>query len=511
MPITNTPTQLPKHLPDDIEKCHALILALATDLDDYRSRVDYLARRLFGRRSEKMKVNPDQLLLFEQGESEIEVKPDEESETEPAPPRKKRKGHGRRKKLPENLPRVRVVIDVSDEEKNCSPCGREMKVIGEEVSEMLDYKPASLFVWQIVRPKYACADPECDSGVVIADMPARPIDKGLPGPGLLAHVITSKYCDHLPLYRQESILARHGVELSRKTLCDWVLRSAEILKPIVDAMKKEVVKSHVIHTDDTPIQTLIRGKKGHSHRAYLWPYVGDTDHPYNIYDFTWTRSGAGPKEILEDYKGHVQADAYPGYNALYESGDIVEVGCWMHVRRKFFDAKGSSPVYAHQAIEYIKDLYDIERDAKELSDEDRCAMRRERSRPLLDSIKTWLDELEPDVLPQSPLGKAIGYAVNNWDALSRYVDDGRLSIDNGAAERAIRPLVIGRKNYMFMGSARGGHAAAVLYSLVQSAKRHGVDPFAYIQDLLVRIDTHPHKQIEQLFPDNWKELPSEMI
>lgn len=494
-------------LPNDLEQCHALLRAQAETIQELSARMDYLTRRLFGTRSERFDEN--QLNLFEQNlEQTPETAPVEE---ETPPSSAKRKGHGR-KPLPKDLPRKRVVHDVKPEDKICPECQRDKALIGEEVTEQLDYIPASLHVIEHVCLKYACKP--CQEHVVQAKKPAQPIEKGLAAPGLLSHVITSKYCDHLPLHRQEAILARHGVELSRKTLCDWVLQSAEVLGPVVDAMKEHVLLSHVIHTDDTPVQVQVKGKKRKSHRAFLWVYTGDAAHPYTIYDFTWTRSREGPELFLryddeeKCYQGYLQADAYAGYDRLYLNRPIVEAGCWAHARRKYYDARTTNAVLGHEAVRRIKEFYEIEALAKNAGDDAEAlqARRDEDARPKLEDFKKWVEETYIAVLPKSPIGKACAYTLNHWTALNHYLDDGHLAIDNNAAERAIRPLTVGRKNWLFAGSKRGGHAAATLYSLIESAKRHGIDPFVYLRDLLTRIPTHPNRSIDELFPDHWKAL-----
>ena len=499
--------QTPSQLPTDLEQCHALIAAQAATIAQLSSRVDYLVRRLFGPRSER--IDPDQLALFEREDQELpEQQAVEEEETKPQP---KRKGHGR-KPLPKDLPRKRVEHDVAPEQKVCPECGEDKTRIGEDVSEQLEYVPASFYVVEHVCPKYACK--HCQEYVVQGAKPPQPIAKGLAGPGLLAHVITSKYCDHLPLHRLEQIFGRHGVDLSRKTLCDWVLRCAEVLRPVVTSMTDTVLRSPVLHTDDTPVQVQVPGKKRKSHRAFLWTYVGDGDHPYSIYDFTWTRSREGPESFLRygdderSYRGYLQADAYPGYDRLYATGDIIEVGCWAHARRKFYDARVSAPVLGHEAVRRIKQFYAVEAQAKEAGDaaDARQARRQENAEPLLDDFHAWLQQAYAGVLPKSPIGQACAYTLRLWTALTRYLHDGRLAIDNNIAERAIRPLCVGRKNWLFAGSQRGGHAAATLYSLIESAKRHQLDPFAYLRDLLTRIPTQPSSPIQELFPDNWKVL-----
>jgi len=505
------PADVMESLPTDLTQCHALIQEFSATLQEERrlrmqleQRVEQLLRRLYGPRAER--VDPGQLVLF--GE-QVTAAPEtgEASEEEAAAPQAAaRRSHGR-KPLPHDLPRKRIVHDVPAEEKVCPECGRDKKCIGEEVSEQIEYVPASVFILEHVRPKYACAC--CQEHVTVAEKPAKVIEKGLPGPGLVAHVLTSKYCDHLPLYRQEFMLARHGVELSRKTLCGWVLKSAEKLEPLIEAMKREVLASHVIHTDDTPVRVQGDGKDG-PFTGRFWVYVGDETHPYTVYHYTPSRKRDGPAGFLEGYRGYLQADAFGGYDGIYASGGVVEVACWAHARRKFYEARSTDPNRAHRVLAWIRQLYDVEKDAKKLDAGQRRAMRQEHSKPLFEGVedtkgfKTWLDEQQSLVLPKSPIGEAIAYALHNWTALTRYLDDGILAIDNNAAEQALRGIAIGRKNWLFLGSDRGGRAAAVHYSLIQSAKRHRLDPFAYLRDVLLRITTAPFADLRELFPDRWR-------
>jgi transposase len=342
------PTDAPTTLPGDLESCHALIRALTQDLDRQQQRIEYLLRRLFGTRSERL--DPNQLALFADAPETPETQEEPAAGEQPASV--KGKGHGR-KRLSRDLPRKGVVHDIPEQEKVC-PQGNPRVVIGEDVSEQLDFTPASYYVIEHVRPVYACIDPACGCGVAQARKPAQPIEKGLAAPCLLAHVITSKYCDHLPLHRQERILARHGIDLSRKTLCDWTIQTAQFLAPVVAAMTVEVLKSKVLHTDDTPAQVQDKEKKRSTRKAYLWPYVGDNAHPYNVFDYTPTRSREGPEVFLEYFRGTreeprcLQCDAYPGYNGLFTADrHLFEVACWAHARRKFFEAKTSDPVRAN--------------------------------------------------------------------------------------------------------------------------------------------------------------------
>jgi hypothetical protein len=360
-----------------------------------------------------------------------------------------------------------------------------------------------------VRPKLACPDCE-EGGVVTADPPeGQVIDKGLPGPGLVAHVITSKYADHQPLYRLEGMLARHGVAIARSTMCGWMKASADLLAPLVLLMATQVRASKVIHTDDTPVPVQAdRGSgKNSTKTGRMWAYLGDPRNPYIVFDYTPSRSRDGPTLWLKDFKGYLQADAFGGYDGIYATQEVVEVACWAHARRKFYEARTSDPARAHQVLAMIRLLYGVERHAgeKQLDASQRLALRQERSRPLLEQLHAWLLRERELTLPKSPMGGAITYALNHWAALVRYTTDGDLAIDNNAAERAIRPLTIGRKNYLFFGSDTGGRTAAVLYSAVASAKRHRLDPFAYLRDVLATIGATPLSRLDQFLPDRWRE------
>jgi len=495
----------PPQLPEDLQQCHQLIGELLSQIRQLQVRNDWLARKLFGRSSERLGVQ--ELEFFGQ---ECTVAEPTAPAQEAAPPLAPRNGRvhtgGGRKSLPAELPRQRVEYDVTESEKICPECGGEKKRIGEETSEQLEYVPASYFVIEHACLKYAC--PRCQGHVSQGTKPAQPIEKAIAGPGLLAHVITSKYCDHLPLHRQEGILARQGLDLTRSTLCEWVMASADALAPVVRAMKTQILRSAAVNTDDTPLPVQDESK---THQAHLWVYVGDAAHPYTLYDFTWTRARDGPEKFLGDYEGYLQADAWGGYDGLFGSGKIIEVGCWAHARRYFFEAKETDPALANQALLRIGELYAVEREAAEgkLDAPARQALRQAKAAPLVESLGQWLAVITPTLLPKSPIGKAVAYAQSNWRALTRYLEDGRLAIDNNAAENALRPVVVGRKNWLFTGSRRGGRAAAILFSLIQSAKRAGLDPFAYLRDLLRAVPTHPQSCIHELFPDQWKKSSAE--
>ena len=493
-------------LPTDASTLQSLVLELLGTLqekdrriDQLSSQLDVLKRHLFGRRSEQLDPNQLGLDLGELSVPEVAGTEEPEGE-EPASPEGGRRGHGRRR-LPVHLPRHRVEYDVPESERTCGECQHSLVPIGEEVSEQLEYVPASFFVRQQVRLKYAC--PHCQGNVVIGAAAAQPIDKGLPGPGLMAHVLTSKYADHLPLNRLEGIFARHGVELTRSTLCDWVAAGARLLRPVVDVMKQGVLASRKIHTDDTPVPVLDKSREV-TRTGRLWVYLGDADHEGVVFDYTPDRSRDGPQSFLAGYKGYLQADAYAGYDCIYAGQEVVEVACWAHARRKFFDAMKSDARRSQIALGFIRRLYEVEKRARDLEAASRCALRQSESGPVLTQLKAWLDEQNPSVPPKSPMGLAISYARSQWIALTRYLEDGILDIDNNAAERALRRVAIGRKNWMFAGSDNGGHRAAIIYSLVASCARLKIDPYAYLSDVLERLPTHSPDALAELTPQAWK-------
>jgi hypothetical protein len=357
-----------------------------------------------------------------------------------------------------------------------------------------------MFVREHVRVKYACRS--CEEGVVLGDLPPRPIEKGRPGPGLLAQVVTSKYGDHLPLHRQEGIFARHGVSIARSTMCDWIRDVASLLSPIVRRMRDEILSTNLVMTDDTPVrvQTGLRKTKQAAIWAYLSPELREV-----VFDFTMSRARDGPERFLGDYRGYLQADAYSGYDRIFARGEVTEVGCWAHARRKFYDSMETSPAEASAVLAGIRRLYAVEARAKEegLGPDAVWSLRCRESLPILQAIREYLEMQKISALPQSPFGKAVTYALNQWEALVRYVGDGRLPIDNNAAERALRAVAIGRKNWLFAGSPAGGERAATLYSLVSSCRLAGIDPFFYLKDVITRVSTHPASRIDELTPRGW--------
>lgn len=501
-------------LPNDAKTLRAMILQLLDSLEEERRRnrelqhqLDWLRRRQFGRKSETL--DQAQLMLFaELLKQEPAAVPQVDKPSPDSPKSDKagdgqdsKRGHGRRP-LPEHLPRKRIEYHPPQSQRVCSGCQKPMAVMGEEVTEELEYIPASLLVLEHVRVKYACRG--CQEKVAIGELPARPIEKGRPGPGLLAHILTSKYSDHLPLHRLEGILARHGVNIRRSTLCDWVADMADLLAPIVREMVRSVLASYKIHTDDTPVPVQEEGRT-ETRKGYLWVYVGDNGHI--VFDYTPTRCRDGPLRFLGDYHGYVQADAYNGYDEFFANGQATEVGCWAHARRKFYDARSTDELRSQEMLALVKLLYQVEKEAREhkLDAGARRALRQEKSSPILERIENRLEAWSLEVLPRSPVGQAVAYARGQWEALTEYVDDGHLEIDNNAAERALRCVAVGRKNWMFAGSDAGGERAAVIYSLVASCRACGIDPFAYLRDVIERISTHPASRIAELTPAGWKQ------
>jgi len=413
-------------------------------------------------------------------------------------PRQKRGG---RQPLARHLKRERIVHDLAEAEKHCAGCGKDLRLIAEETSERYEYIPASMKVIQDVCLKYAC-----DCTVRTATKPPQPIEKSTAGASLLAQVIVAKWADHQPLHRQEKMFARHDIDISRKTMGGWMAQCAELLDPLYQLMKKELLNSKVIGTDDTSVKVLDR-KLPFARIGRIWPYVGDAHHPVIVYDYTPTRSRAGPAKFLEGYKGYLQADAYSVYDAFFKAArGMTEVGCWMHARRYVFKALDSDEAHMGPALHLIARLYAVEERAKalSLSAEQRLTLRQRVSARLLGKLHQYLLDLQPEVLPKSPSGAAVRYALNQWDALTRFLEDGELEIDNGATERANRDIAVGRGNWTFFGSDAGGKTAAVLRSFIASCKRCGVEPFAWFRDVLSRMPAHSISRLSDLLPHNWK-------
>ena len=407
-----------------------------------------------------------------------------------------RRKKGRRSEFPRHLPVVRTVSELQAEDLVC-PCGGQLTEFGEEVSRELE-RVETTVVHELARKKYACG--RCKEGVVTAPWRGKVIDKGLLGPGFLSHVIVERFGHHLPYYRLEGKYRSEGLELSRSVLCASMARCAELLEPISEELKKEILASPVVHTDDTPVR-LARWRGGGPRESRVWVYLNQEGRHW--YEFTDSRERDGPARVFADFTGYIQADAYRGYDRLFLPGGAVEVGCWAHVRRKFVDAEATEPKLAKEAIDRIRALFEVEKAARDLTPEDRAGFRRQHAAPRLEALKAWLKETATQVLPKGPMGQAITYALNQWDALIRYLEDGRLETTNNAAERALKPFAIGRKNWLFFQREGGGRTASILMSLLMTAKAAGVNLNDYFKDVLLRV-SEPGTDVKSLTPHGWK-------
>ncbi len=477
---------------------------LRQDNEQLRHRLDQALRLHFGQRSERSRPR----------RARVPRDPAERDEAAPRP------GHGRQA-LPEHLPRERVEYDLAEADKPCPCCGGPRVCIGEQVSEQLDHRPASFFVVQHARKTYACRSCEGPSErrfMTAGPAVLGPIPKGLPGPGLLAHLLTCKYADHLPLNRQVGIVARSGVRLSRSTLCDWMASAAGLLGPLVALMRARLLQSRAIHSDDTSVPFLERGRD-EARDGHLWVYIGDRDHPHVVFDFTTHYRRDGPEQFLKGYAGYLQADALAQYEGLFAGGEVIHVARNAHARRRFVEAQSSAPDEAEEALAYIRKLYKVERELGEwfAVDDDACRQQHRfaQTAAVREDFHAWLVEQQTRALPKSPLGEAVGYALSNWAALMRYAEQGYLAIDNNLAERALRQVVVGRANWQFCGSAEGGRTAAALYSVVGTCKHLGIDPFAYLRDVLPALSARGEDAsglvLASCLPDAWQKANAQAL
>ncbi len=488
------------NIADQLARMEELVLSQARTIQQLQEHIEYLKKQLYGPRSEKIQSDHPQL-PFDVGETTPDENEGAVADDEGAKPKRERRKapHGR-KPLPDHLPRERIEHLPEAEQLTCA-CGKDKKRCGEDVTEELEYIPASLKVIEHVRPRFACAS--CQEKPVQRAALARPIAKGRPGPGLLAHVAVSKYGDHLPLNRLSQIFEREGVHISRSTLADWIADSFDLLQPVLKGLKNSILQSDVIGNDDTKVVMQLNHRSGGRKTCYLWSSVGDRNEVY--FDFTTGRGREGPTKFFGGYTGTVVVDGYAGYNELFAKGKATEAGCWAHARRYFHRALSTHPLQADEMVHLIKKLYKIETDLKGESVEKKHEVRQEKSVELVEGIFAQMEEWRSDVLPQSALGKAIQYALNRKDALEVYLEDGRVPIDNNATERTIRAIALGRKNWLFTGSVEGGKRAAGMYSLVQTCKLHGVEPWAYLYDVFSKAPTLSDEELARLTPRLWKE------
>ena len=472
-------------------------------IEELRRQIALYRRYVFGPRRERLVEAPGQGHLFEFDESATPASPPEAPEPPARDSQARTKSRGSRKLDFARLPQKRIEHDVPEAEKVCPCCGGQKVRIGEDEARVVNFIPAHLEVDVHILPKYAC--PHCRDGVVSPEPPPRPISGCIAGPGLLAELLVTKFAEHLPLYRFEDISARYGLYLSRSTLCDWVAKAADLLTPLYALQKGLVLSADILWTDDTPVKFL-GGEAPGSHTGRFWTYIGPAPLPYDVYDFTENRKRDGPAEFLQDYTGYLHADAFSGYDGIFTGsiGRIIEVACMAHARRKFFDARSSSPVEASLILEMIRRLYEVEDRARPLDDVARRELRQAEAVPILERLRAELDRLSARLLPKSALAQAVTYALNQWQALCRYTEDGRLTIDNNVSERRLRDQAIGRKNWLFLGSEQAGERAAVNDTIIAGAKRHRIEPWAYLNDVILQLtmDASP-ESLERLLPDRW--------
>jgi len=502
-------------LPDDVDALKALVVGQARKHDEVvarnaqlQSKVVTLQEQLnlaLARRyaASSEKIAPDQIRLFDEAEAEAQAEPVEEvAITVPEHTRRKR---GRRK-LPESLPRIDVIHALTDAERTCPHDGNALTEIGEVTSEQLDIVPAKIQVIRHIRKQYACT---CGHCIKTAPLPAQPIPKSLASPGLLAHITVSKYQDALPLYRQATILKRIGVELPRATLANWMIQAGHLLQPLINLLRDRLLAYDILQMDETPVQVLKEPGKTAQSKSYLWVQRGGPpDQPVVLYDYDPGRGAGVPKRLLGDFTGYLQTDGYDGYNAVVQTNGLTHVGCMAHARRKFSEAvkaqgktRNKKKGKAHHGLALIQKLYRVEKQARTLTPEDRYGHRQRHARPILDALRAWLDDALPQVPPTSATGKALNYLHNEWYKLIRYLDDGRLEIDNNGAENAIRPFVVGRKNWLFSHSVKGVKASANLYSLIETVKANGLEPYAYLRRMFTELpQADSVEAIEALLP-----------
>lgn len=510
---------VPLPLPDDPETLRQLLAEALAEIERLNLRISGLERARFGRRSEQLSEEELQRTSEELEQSLAEQSAKLESAASalagaaPDKPALAKPPKRNRGALPEHLPRIETIVDVED--KTCPCCGKPLHVIGEDRTEMLDYVPARFQVRVIRRPRYGCR--ACEEAVVQAPAPDRPIDGGIATEALLAHVLVGKYADHLPLYRQSQIFAREGVTLDRSTLANWVGRACWWLEPLHELLLTTVLSSPVLFADDTTLPVLAPGN-GRTKTGRIWCYAVDNrpwrgpGHPVAAYRYSENRKAEHPLSHLAGFRGVLQTDGYAGFAGLVGRAGAEKLAfCWAHARRKFHDIHAATPSpLTGEALRRIAELYAVEADIRGGTDEQRLLARREHSRPLVEALHAWLSELRGRLSARSVLAQAVRYTLNHWDGLTAFLDDGRVELDTNTVERAMRPVALGRKNALFAGSDSGGKHWAILVSLIQTAKLNGVDPEAWLTDVLERIVSGRTKRNElaTLLPWNWKPAPA---
>ena len=501
-------------LPDDVDLLKSLVAdqlarneQLSIENQRYKAQVLTLQEQLnlaLARRyaASSEKISPDQYRLFDEAETDTEVELEDDEVIVPAHRRKK----GGRKKLPGTLPRVDVIHELNGDDLICPHDGGVLNEIGEKTSEQLDIVPARIQVIRHIRKQYAC---KCGQCIKTAALPKQPIPKSMASPGLLAHITVSKYQDALPLYRQETILQRIGVDIPRATLANWMIRSGILIQPLINLLRDRMLEYDIIQMDETPVQVLEEPDKLAQSKSYIWlQRGGPPDQQVVLYDYDPGRSAQVPKRLLEGFRGYLQTDGYDGYNAVVAANGLTHVGCMAHARRRFSDAvkaqgRNKKRGKAHRGLALIRKLYRVERQARKLTVEERYARRQKHALPITEEMRTWLDEVLPQIVPSSATGKALSYLHSEWDMLIRYLDDGRLEIDNNGAENAIRPFVLGRKNWLFSASVKGVKSSANLYSLIETAKANSLEPYAYLRYVFTELPkAETVDAIEALLPGN---------
>ena len=492
-----------------MQHCHTIIAKQTRELSKQSQQIDslkhelsQLKRMIFGQKSERFERPPEEqqaLDLFPEQHARVGIQV--VRETISYERRKQVKGHGRNS-FPEHIYSEVHIIEPDDSEKVCSCCGKEKKCMGKDITRELDYKPAVFFGRKFIRPKYVCSS--CpDQGVTIGLLPARPIERGIAGPGLLTYILISKHVDHLPLYRLEEIFKRYDIHINRSSMVGWIGKVCEYLEHVYHAMKKQLITRTYLQSDETPLKVQDPAKKKKCHLGYLWPY---TDGEQIVFQYCKSRNRDGPNIFLEKFQGYLQTDGYAGYNDVVSRNGLMHAMCWAHARREFIEAEDSDPEFVRRVLVPIAKMYAVEKYCREekLTEEKRHKVRQIDVPDLLEELKMVLQNPSRSILPKSILGNARSYVVSNWQALTRYLEDGRLEIDNNRIENAIRPIALGRKNWLFAGSHEGAKRLAIIYSLVGTCKMNNINPFDYLKEVLSCIADYPMSKITELTPLEWK-------